>query len=57
MQQNPFKSIIRNEKLPDAIKEKVMTDVARIKLVLDIADLAIIKYPASLNDIFRIIKK
>jgi len=54
MLQNPFKHIIRNEKLPDTIKEKVMSDVAAIKLVIDISDLVMIKYPTSLDDIYKI---
>lgn len=54
MLQNPFKNIISNEKLPEAIKDKVMSDVAVIKLTLDIVDLAMIKYPASLDNIFKV---
>ncbi len=50
--ENPFKTIIASEKLPEALKEKVLNDVAAIKLILDIADLTMVKYPASLEDLF-----
>ena len=30
--ENPFKTILANEKLPETIKQKVMDDVALIKL-------------------------
>ncbi|HLU51465.1 MAG TPA: hypothetical protein VKZ42_04815 [Flavobacteriaceae bacterium] len=55
--ENPFKKIIRNEKLPSLIRERVLADVASIKLVLDIADLTMIKYPSSLEEIYKITKK
>ncbi|MDG3580954.1 hypothetical protein [Galbibacter pacificus] len=51
---NPFKKIIQNEKLPDSIKEKVMEDVNMIKLTLDVADLFMIKYPDTINDILNL---
>lgn len=54
--ENPFKKIIRNEKLPESLKEKVLSDVTAIKLALDFADLAMIKYPASLDNLYRITK-
>lgn len=55
--ENPFKKIISNEKLPSLIRERVLSDVASIKLVLDIADLTMIKYPSSIEEIFKITKK
>lgn len=55
--ENPFKKIISNEKLPSLIRERVLSDVASIKLVLDIADLAMIKYPSSIEEIYKITKK
>lgn len=51
--ENPFKAIVYNEKLPVSLKEKVMRNVAAIKLILDIADLTMIKYPSSIEDIFK----
>jgi hypothetical protein len=55
--ENPFKKIISNEKLPSLIRERVLSDVASIKLVLDIADLTMIKYPSSIEEIYKITKK
>ncbi len=51
--ENPFKTIVFNEKLPVMLKEKVMGNVATIKLILDIADLTMIKYPSSIENIFK----
>lgn len=51
--ENPFKKVIHNEKLPEAIRGKVMTDIDIIKLTLDVTDLFTIKYPDTLNDILR----
>lgn len=55
--ENPFKKIISNEKLPSLIRERVLSDVASIKLVLDIADLTMIKFPSSIEEIYKITKK
>lgn len=55
--ENPFKKIISNEKLPSLIRERVLSDVASIKLVLDIADLTMIKYPSTIEEIYKITKK
>lgn len=55
--ENPFKKVIHNEKLPEVMKEKVMNDVALIKLTLDIADLFAVKYPGSIEDIIKITSK
>lgn len=54
---NPFKNIIENKKLPEKLKDKVLSDVAAIKLVLDIADLTMVKYPSSLDSLYQITKK
>ncbi|MCX2678414.1 hypothetical protein OOZ15_00535 [Galbibacter sp. EGI 63066] len=54
---NPFKKIIHNEKLPETLKGKVMEDVDFIKLSLDVADLFVIKYPDTLDNIMNIRKK
>lgn len=51
--ENPFKSIISNEKLPDIIKARVLDDINMIKLALDIADLLVVKYPDTLGDIIK----
>jgi len=54
---NPFKSIIVNEKLPDTMKQKVMDDIALIQLSLEVADLVSIKYPETIKDFFGLGKK
>lgn len=54
--ENPFKNIIHNEKLPEALKDKVLSDVSAIRLILDIADLTMIKSPSSLDDLYQTTK-
>lgn len=51
--ENPFKNIISHEKLPDKIKDRVMSDVESIKLMLEIADLTLVEYPSVVNSIFK----
>lgn len=51
--ENPFKNIIRDENLPETLKGKVLSDVESIQLMLDLADLTMLKYPASLNNILQ----
>ncbi|WGH75326.1 hypothetical protein P8625_14815 [Tenacibaculum tangerinum] len=48
---NPFKKILHNEELPKVLKEKVLDDVAMIKLSLDMADLFVVKYPTAIVDL------
>lgn len=48
---NAFKHIIRNEKLPEKIREKVIDDILLIKLAMDMADLTLIKYPEALSSL------
>ena len=48
---NPFKKILHNEELPEVLKEKVLNDVAMIKLSIDIADLFVVKYPNTIADL------
>ena len=50
--ENPFKSIIENEKLPDTLKKKVMNDIALIQLSIEVADLVSIKYPNTIKSFF-----
>lgn len=54
--ENPFKKIITNQKLPDTLRKKVLNDVSAIKLILDIADLTFVKYPASLENLYNTAK-
>ena len=49
--ENPFKKILHQEELPEALKKKVMSDVAMIKLTIDVADLFVVKYPKTIEDI------
>lgn len=48
---NPFKKILHNEELPQALKDKVLNDVAMIKLSIDVADLFVVKYPNTIVDL------
>lgn len=48
---NPFKKILHNEELPEVLKEKVLNDVAMIKLSIDVADLFVVKYPNTIVDL------
>ncbi|WP_299884178.1 hypothetical protein [uncultured Lacinutrix sp.] len=54
--ENPFKKILQSEKISIDVKSKVMGDVERLKLVIDIADLFMIKHPSTLNDILKTAK-
>ncbi|MFL0091178.1 hypothetical protein V3A08_06165 [Tenacibaculum maritimum] len=49
--ENPFKKILHNEEVPKVLKEKVLNDVAMIKLTIDVADLFVVKYPNTIGDI------
>lgn len=49
--ENPFKKILHNEELPDVLKQKVLDDVAMIKLSIDMADLFVVKFPNTIGDI------
>lgn len=48
--ENPFKKILHNEKVPIALKEKVINDISLIKFSIDVADLYIIKYSSTLGE-------
>ncbi|SEB66950.1 hypothetical protein SAMN04489761_1389 [Tenacibaculum sp. MAR_2009_124] len=50
---NPFKKILHNEELPDVLREKVLNDVAMIKLSIDVADLFVVKYPNAIADLLN----
>lgn len=49
--ENPFKKILHNEEVPQILKEKVLNDVAMIKLSIDMADLFVVKYPNTIGDL------
>jgi len=48
--ENPFKKILHNEDVPEILREKVINDIALIKLSLDVADLFIIKCPNTIGE-------
>jgi len=50
--ENPFKKILHDQELTKVIKEKVLKDVGKIKLSIDIADLFVVKYPNTIADLF-----
>lgn len=54
---NPFKKILGNERLPESLKQKVLNDIALIKLTIDLADLMAVKYPDSIEEILKITNK
>ena len=43
--ENPFKKILQNEEVPKILRERVINDIAMIKLSIDVADLFVIKFP------------
>ena len=49
--ENPFKKILHHEEVPKILKDKVLNDVAMIKLTIDVADLFVVKYPKAVEDI------
>ncbi|WP_428741273.1 hypothetical protein [Tenacibaculum sp.] len=51
--ENPFKKILHNEELPEVLKNKVLNDVAMIKLSIDMADLFVVKYPNTIVDLLN----
>lgn len=55
--ENPFKQIIRDEKLPELLKQRVVDDIALIKLWLEFADLFAIQVPDSLTKLLNLFKK
>jgi hypothetical protein len=52
--ENPFKKILHNEEVPKLLKDKVMNDISFIKLSIDVADLFVIKYPATIASVLAL---
>jgi hypothetical protein len=52
--ENPFKKILHNEEVPKLLKDKVMNDISFIKLSIDMADLFVIKYPATIASVLTV---
>ncbi len=50
MIENPFSNILTNEKVPEILREKVINDIAFVKLSLDVADLFAIKCPSVVRE-------
>lgn len=55
--ENPFKQIIRDEKLPELLKQRVVDDIALIKLWLEFADLFAIQVQTPLTKLLNLFKK
>lgn len=55
--ENPFKKILEHQEVPKVLKEKVLGDVAKIKLAIDVADLFVIKYPDTLGSLLTLNEK
>ena len=51
--ENPFKKIIHSEKISENMKAKVLGDIERLKLAIDLADLFMIKQPNIFNDVLK----
>ncbi len=51
--ENPFKKILSNEEVPKVLKERVLNDVAKVKLMIDMADLFVVNYPSILADLLK----
>lgn len=52
--ENPFKKILEHQEVPKVLKEKVLGDVAKIKLAIDMADLFVIKYPNTMGSLLTL---
>tara|TARA_R110002051_G_scaffold307676_1_gene378838 strand:+ start:270 stop:455 length:186 start_codon:yes stop_codon:yes gene_type:complete len=50
---NPFKKILFHQEVPIALKQKVLNDINLIKLLMDITDLFLIKFPNTLHGILN----
>jgi len=55
--ENPFKKILYQEELPKKLKGKIMSDISFIKFTIDIADLLVVKYPETIENLLRIKKE
>ncbi|MDO7173588.1 hypothetical protein [Mariniflexile sp. AS56] len=56
--ENPFKKIAHPpQEVPKELKNKVMADVARIKLLMEITDLFTFNYPSAAKTFFEKNKK
>jgi len=51
--ENPFKKILHQEELPKVLKEKVVDDIALIKLSIDMLDLFAVKNPSIIGGLLK----
>jgi hypothetical protein len=51
--ENPFKKILHQEEVPKVLKDRVLNDVAMIKLSIDVAELFVVKYPNAMGDLLN----
>lgn len=49
--ENPFKRILRDEKLPEYLKDRVIDDLNVIKLTIDISELYTVTVPQTLGSL------
>jgi hypothetical protein len=54
---NPFKQIIDNKEVPEALKEKVINNVNLIKLSLELSELYLVNMPEALCNLVSEIKE
>jgi hypothetical protein len=52
--ENPFKKILEHQEVPKVLKDKVLGDVAKIKLAIDMADLFVVKYPNTMGSLLTL---
>ena len=52
--ENPFKKILHQEELPKKLKGKIMSDISFIKFIIDVADLLVVKYPETIENLLRL---
>lgn len=50
---NPFKKIVFHQEVPSILKQKILNDIDLLKLVMDMTDLFLIKYPNTLHGILN----
>lgn len=50
---NPFKEIETNKKVPTELRQKVMKEIASVKLLMELGDLFFVKYPSVIEDFFK----
>jgi len=51
--ENPFKKILHHQEVPMTLKKKVLGDIAKVKLAIDVADLFVVKYPNTIGDLLN----